>query len=92
MATVIGKQSQKIDELLADLLKNAIVRDGNLILIQNDGGEINAGGVGGPNSVHRIFYANGAWPTRPSGTLCVEWVGPTLPPAMTPQDSWMIVP
>jgi hypothetical protein len=89
MATVVGKTSTKIDELLADLIVGATIVDGNLLLTQRDGGVVNVGGVGGSSSVMRIFYTSGAWPTRPVGALCVEWVGPTQPSAMTTKDTWV---
>lgn len=89
MATVVGKTSTRIDQLLADLLVSATVVDGNLILTQYDGGQINAGGVGGANSVMRVFYTAGAYPTRPVGALCVEWIGPVQPPSMNTKDTWL---
>lgn len=92
MATVVGKTSTRIDQLLADLLTNAQVIDGNLILTQHDGGTINVGNVGGVNSVQRIHYANGVWPARPVGALNVQWIGPTYPSGMTERDDWLIVP
>jgi hypothetical protein len=92
MATVVGKTSTRIDQLLADLFINAAVIDGNLIFTQHDGGQINIGNVGGVNSVQRIHYTNGAWPARPVGALNVQWIGPTFPSAMTERDDWLIVP
>lgn len=92
MATVVGKTSTKIDALLADLLINAQVIDGNLILFQYDGGQINLGSVGGVNSVQRLHYTNGAYPARPAGALNCQWIGPTYPSAMTERDDWLIVP
>lgn len=88
MATVVGKQSYKIDELLFNLVTNARIQDGHLILERHGGAEVDAGGVGTNNSVERLFYANGAYPTRPVGVLCVEWVGPIYPSQMTNKDSW----
>ena len=88
MATVIGKTSSRIDALLAPLLKTAAVIDGNLVVTQYDGTVVNAGGVGSGNSVQRIFYSSGAYPGRPSGALCIQWVGPVQPPNMTTNDDW----
>lgn len=92
MATVVGKTSERIDQLLADLYNNAKIVDGRLILISRDGTEDDIGGVGNANSVTRLFYTAGAYPSRPSGANCVQWVGPTQPPSMTEKDDWMIVP
>jgi hypothetical protein len=39
--------------------------------------------------VTRLFYTSGAYPTRPTWALCVEWVGPTQPPNMTTKDTWV---
>lgn len=92
MATVVGKTSTRIDQLLADLLLSAAVIDGNLIFTQHDGGQVNVGSVGGVNAVQRLFYTNGAYPARPSGALNCQWVGPTYPSAMTERDDWLVVP
>ena len=92
MATVVGKTSTKIDELLADLIVGASIVNGNLILTQRDGGQVMIGGVGNSGSVQRILYTSGAYPARPTGVLHVEWIGPTLPPAMAEKDTWVIVP
>ena len=54
MATVVGKTSTRIDQLLADLLTTAQVIDGNLIFTQHDGGQINVGNIGGVNAVQRL--------------------------------------
>lgn len=89
MATVIGKTSDRINQLLAELITTASIVDGHLILKRKDGGQIDAGSVGGATSIMRVFYTSGAWPSRPTGALCVEWVGPTLPPQMTDKDSWV---
>lgn len=89
MATVIGKQSAFIDALLAPLITGAQIVDGNLILTTKANGTILVGGVGGSNAVSRQIYKNGAYPTRPTGTLCVEWIGPTQPPQMTSDDTWV---
>lgn len=91
MATVIGKTSTRIDQLLADLLINAQVIDGNLVFTQHDGGVINIGNVGGVNAVQRLIYTNGAYPARPAGALNCQWVGPIYPPAMTERDDWLVV-
>lgn len=89
MATIVGKTSTRIDQLLADLFADAVLRDGNLILTRHDGTELN---VGNPGGIKRIFYTNGAWPSRPIGAGEVQWIGPTFPPAMTERDDWVIVP
>lgn len=89
MASVIGKTSTRIDELLAALVTTANIVDGHLILKTREGGLIDVGGVGGANSVMRVIYANGAWPARPTGALCVEWVGPTPPTQSTDKDTWV---
>lgn len=92
MATVVGKTSTRIDELLASLLTNASIVDGNLIFTKKDGSQINVGNIGGAAAVQRIHYTNGAWPARPAGALNVQWIGPTYPSAMTERDDWLIVP
>lgn len=89
MATVVGKTSTKIDDLLGDMVISAQVIDGNLILTTKDGATMNAGAVGNANSIARLVYASGAYPGRPTGVLCVEWVGPTQPPNMTNRDTWV---
>jgi hypothetical protein len=89
MATVIGKTSDTIEALIANLVETIAVVDGNLIVTEHDGTTINVGGVGGPNSVMRVFYTSGAYPARPAGALCVEWIGPTQPPNMTNKDTWV---
>lgn len=89
MATVVGKTSTRIDDLLKDLVVEIEIIDGNLYYTLKDGTVANAGGVGGSNSVMRVFYTSGAYPTRPVGALCVEWVGPTQPPSMTAKDTWI---
>lgn len=89
MATVVGKTSTRIDQLLADLLTNISVADGNLVFTRHDGTEVNLGNISG---VKRIFYTNGAWPARPVATDSVQWIGPTQPPNMTERDDWLIVP
>lgn len=89
MATVVGKTSTRIDQLLADLFADAELRDGNLIFTRHDGTELN---VGNPGGIKRIFYTNGSWPARPVGAGEVQWVGPTYPSAMTERDDWLIVP
>lgn len=89
MATVIGKTSSNIDDLLDDLVVGISIVDGNLMVETRDGTVENAGGVGGTNSVMRLLYSSGAYPTRPAGVLCIEWVGPTQPPSMTNKDTWV---
>ena len=89
MATVVGKTSTRIDQLLSDLVVTVALVDGNLIITKHDGTELN---VGNPGGVRRIFYANGAWPSRPIGAGEIQWVGPTYPPTMTERDDWLIVP
>jgi len=89
MATVVGKTSTRIDDLLAPLVVELQIVDGNLLYTLRDGTVINAGGVGDHSSVTRIFYTSGSYPTRPTGVLCVEWIGPTQPPSMTAQDTWL---
>ena len=89
MATVTGKTSSRIDQLLAKLVTNLEVINGNLIITQRDGSQLNAGGVGSEQSIARLFYANGAYPPRPTNMICIEWVGPVLPPEMTKNDSWV---
>lgn len=92
MATVIGKTSTRIDQLLADLLTTAQVIDGNLIFTQYDGGQTNVGNIGGVNAIQRVHFTLGAWPDRPAGALNVQWIGPTYPSAMTERDDWLVVP
>lgn len=92
MATVVGKTSMRIDQLLADLLINAQVIDGNLVFTQHDGGVINIGSVGGVNAVQRMLYTNGAYPPRPAGALNCQWVGPIYPSQMTERDDWLVTP
>ncbi len=89
MATVIGKTSDTIEALIANLVETITVVDGNLIVTEHDGTIINVGGVGGPNSVARVVYTAGAYPARPTNALYVEWVGPTTPVAMTSKDTWV---
>jgi hypothetical protein len=89
MATVIGKTSDKIEALLADLVASVTVVDGNLIVTERDGTVINAGRVGDAGSVARMFYTSGAYPARPVGYFNVEWVGPTQPPTMAQGDTWL---
>lgn len=91
MATVVGKTSNRIDQLLADLVTTAQLVDGNLIITKRDGTTLN---VGNPGGIKRIFYTNGAWPSRPTGAAEVQWVGPgtSAPPGMTDRDDWLVVP
>lgn len=89
MATVIGKTSANIDALLGDLVTTGAIVDGNLILTTKDGTQINAGSVGNQNSVTRLVYTSGAYPSRPVGVLCVEWIGPVQPASMTNRDTWV---
>lgn len=58
MATVISKTSVKIDELLADVVVNAQVVDGYLIVTTRNGSQINAGTVGGDGTAW--YSGNGA--------------------------------
>lgn len=39
--------------------------------------------------VHRVHYTAGAWPARPTGATCVEWVGPVAPAGMLSTDSFV---
>lgn len=89
MATVIGKTSNKIDDLLADTIVSLSIVNGHLMAMTHDGGTTDVGVIGDANSVTRLFYASGAYPTRPVWALCVEWVGPTQPPNMTTKDTWV---
>jgi len=91
MATVVGKTSAFLDQLLAGLVTDGRLEDGNLILTLHDGTELN---LGNPGGIKRIFYTNGAWPSRPVGAGEVQWVGPvsTPPPGMTERDDWLVVP
>lgn len=89
MATVVGKTSTRIDQLLAKLVTNISVVNSNLVVTFRDGTTLDAGGVGGPQSVTRLFYESGAYPARPTNMLCIEWVGPVFPPALTNKDSWV---
>lgn len=89
MATVIGKQSAFIDALLAPLVTGAKIASGNLVLTTKGSGEILVGGVGDSNSISRQIYANGSYPARPAAASFCEWVGPTPPPQMTGNDTWV---
>lgn len=91
MATVVGKTSNRIDVLLAELLNDAELIDGSLVVTRYDGTQLN---VGNPGGIQRIFYTGGAWPSRPTGAAEVQWVGPgtTAPPGMTDRDDWLVVP
>jgi hypothetical protein len=89
MATVTGKTSSRIDQLLAKVVTGLAVIDGNLIVTHRDGTTLDAGGVGNSQSVMRLFYESGAYPDRPINVQCIEWVGPSLPPAMTSKDNWI---
>lgn len=89
MATVVGKTSVKIDDLLAPLVVSMSIVGGHLIYTLKNGTTVDVGVVGDANSVTRLFYASGAYPTRPTWALCVEWVGPTQPPGMTAKDTWL---
>ena len=90
MATVVGKTSNRIDQLLADVVVDAKLQDGNLVITKRDGTTLN---VGNPGGIKRIFYTNGAWPARPVGAGEVQWVGPMpAPPGMTERDDWLVVP
>jgi hypothetical protein len=89
MATVIGKTSTRIDQLLADVVVSVTLVDGSLVVTKRDGTTQN---LGNPGGIRRIFYTNGAWPSRPAGAADVQWIGPTYPAAMTERDDWLIVP
>lgn len=89
MATVVGKTSTEIDDLLADTVVSLTIVNGHLIATQHDGGTVDVGVVGDANSVTRLFYTLGVYPARPVWALCVEWIGPTQPPNMTAKDTWV---
>lgn len=89
MATVIGKTSTRIDQLLAKLVTNLSVVNGNLVATYRDGTTLSVGGVGSTQSVMRLFYENGSYPVRPTTVLCIEWVGPIYPSELGTKDSWV---
>lgn len=89
MATVVGKTSNRIDQLLGDLVADLAVVSNKLIATKRNGTTIDLGVVTGTQTVIRLFYENGAYPARPTNVVCVEWWGPSLPPSLTTKDSWV---
>jgi hypothetical protein len=89
MATVVGKTSDKLNALFAGTVVGLSIVSGHLIYTKGDGSQVDVGVVGDTNSVTRLFYTSGAYPTRPAWALCVEWIGPTQPPNMTTKDTWV---
>jgi len=67
MATVVSKTSSKVDQLLADVIVDAHVQDGYLLVTTRGGAQINAGPVGGGDGT--TWISGPGVPTLQQGLL-----------------------
>lgn len=90
MATVVGKTSTRIDQLLADLVTTAAMVDGDLSITKRDGTSTTV------TSLSSSAFSTPMWrgPLDPQAPARCNAAGPEplLPPGMTDRDDWLVVP